>query len=621
MSKKTLCQRVGLNLVLALAILLTLGLSASSGAPPAQEEMTYTVKLGDNLWTLAEKYLGSGPAYWAIVGATNSKYEEDTSFAHIENPNLIHPGWKLFIPSAEEAAEYIALAKAAPAEPVTLRVGATTIWDAINPATGWESYTLRYWFHDGLIEWAELQTFEPGLAESWTVSDDGLVWTFKVREGVTFHDGTPCTAEDVAWSLNFLMEGMIGPLELYVTGFEEVVALDPTTVQITVSEPTALMLTARLHYAWILPRSVWESMTYDEIMEFEDPAAVIGTGPYKLVEYVEDEYMIVEANEDYYRGKPVIDRIVIQQYATEDAIVQALLAGEVDLITEVPYTAVQPLQDAENVEVVIMDSLSLDDLVINSHVDGTQPESLNDPAVRLAMDYAIDKQKIINVAYAGYGEIAGSILVPAMGDWVSPDLVPLPLDPDEGNRILDEAGYLDSDGDGIREDADGNPLEYRLYSEELGFAARILEIISDGLADIGISAPPTLMDGDALYDLLEPDWDFDMILWGWGWDPDPDFAVFCFTCQSIADWLSDCGYCNEEYDAIYREQGITMDEEERRELIWEAQEILFEDRPYINLVYPLTIQAYRSDRFTFTDFSGGDLLNKWNLVKDPQPVQ
>jgi ABC-type transport system substrate-binding protein len=147
-----------------------------------------------------------------------------------------------------------------------------------------------------------------------------------------------------------------------------------------------------------------------------------------------------------------------------------------------------------------------------------------------------------------------------------------------------------------------------------------LEIISYGLAQIGISAPPTLMDGDALYDLLEPDWDFDMILWGWGWDPDPDFAVYCFTCESIGDYLSDVGYCNEEYDALYLEQGITLDEDERRELIWDAQEMLFNDRPYINLVYPLTIQAYRSDLFTFTDFSGGDLLNKWNLVKDPQIV-
>jgi len=509
----------------------------------------------------------------------------------------------------------------AAAEPVTLRVGATTIWDAMNPATGWESYVLRYWFYDGLIEWTELQGFEPGLAESWEVSEDGLVWTFKIREGVTFHDGTPMMAEDVAWSMNLLMAGKIGPLELYVEGFEEVVALDPTTVQITLSEPTALMETARLHYAWILPRSVWEGKTDDEILEFEDPASLIGTGPYKIVEYVEDEHMIVEANENYYRGKPVIDRIVIQQYATEDAMVQALLSGEVDLIDEVPLTAVQPLLDEQTVEVAIMDSLTLIDLVINSHVNGTQPESLNDPAVRLAMENAIDKQAIINVGYAGYGEVASSILVPAMGDWVSPNIQPIPHDPDEANRILDEAGYLDSDGDGVREDAGGNPLEYRLYAEETGTYARILEIISDNLAEIGISAPPTLMDGDSLYDLLEPDWDFDMILWQWGWDPDPDFAVYCFTCNSIADYLSDSGYCNEAYDEIYGAQGTALDPEQRKQLIWQAQEILFEERPYITLLYPKTVQAYRSDRFQFTNMAGGDLLKKWTIVKDVQSLE
>ena len=93
-------KRTFVNLFLVFAILLTL-VSAVSSAPPAQEELTYTVKLGDNLWTLAEKYLGTGPAYWAIVEATNAKYEEDTSFANIENPSLIHPGWKLLIPGAE----------------------------------------------------------------------------------------------------------------------------------------------------------------------------------------------------------------------------------------------------------------------------------------------------------------------------------------------------------------------------------------------------------------------------------------------------------------------------------------------------------------------------------------
>jgi len=100
-------RRRFINLVLVLAMLVTLGVNVASAAPPAQEEMTYTVKLGDNLWTLAEKYLGSGPAYWAIVNATNTEHEKDTSFAYIQNPSLIHPGWKLLIPSAEEAAAFM----------------------------------------------------------------------------------------------------------------------------------------------------------------------------------------------------------------------------------------------------------------------------------------------------------------------------------------------------------------------------------------------------------------------------------------------------------------------------------------------------------------------------------
>ena len=104
-------KRTFVNLFLVFAILLAL-VSTASAAPPAaevlaQEELTYTVKLGDTLWALAEKYLGSGPAYWAIVGATNDRYATDPSFAKIDNPSLIHPGWKLLIPGAEEAAKYV----------------------------------------------------------------------------------------------------------------------------------------------------------------------------------------------------------------------------------------------------------------------------------------------------------------------------------------------------------------------------------------------------------------------------------------------------------------------------------------------------------------------------------
>jgi peptide/nickel transport system substrate-binding protein len=527
-------------------------------------------------------------------------------------------------PAPTAATEAPAPTEAPPAEaeePVTLRVADTYIWDTANPAIGWYGYDVRYLIYDTLVEEAGISNFVPGLAESWEVSDDGLVWTFKIREGVTFHDGTPLNAEEVAWSLNWTIENEIETFSFYLANFEEIVALDDTTLQVTLSGPVGNM-EYLLMYVWILPRSVWEGMTYDDILEFEDLSAAIGTGPYKLVDWVEGEYMILDANEDYFRGPPKIDRIVWQEYATEDAAVQALLAGEVDAIAAdtIPGTAIQTLEEAENIEVAIMNSTDIDELIINSHENGTQPASLNDQAVRLAIAHAIDKQQIVNVAYLGYAEAASTIIPTSMGDWHNTDVVDIPFDPDEGNRILEDAGYVDSDGDGIREDQDGNPLEYRLYATEGATEARILEIISDGLAQIGISAPPTLMDEDSLIGLY-PDFDFDMIYWGWGLDPDPDFAMLIFTCDQREEggW-NDSGYCDEDFEAMYLEQGITVDHEARRDLIWEMQKKLFDERPYIMLTYYNAVEAFDSDRFTGFGLEAGDILWKSALLQ-AEPVE
>jgi peptide/nickel transport system substrate-binding protein len=501
-------------------------------------------------------------------------------------------------------------------EPVTLRIGTTYIWDTANPTYGWYNYGLRYMIYDTLVEEAGIGNFIPGLAESWSYSDDGLVWTFKIREGVTFHDGTPCDAEAVAWSLNWTIENEAETFSFYLANFDEIVALDDTTVQVTLSEPVGNM-EYLLMYVWILPESVWGDLTYDEIMEFEDLSAGVGTGPYKLSEWVEGEYLILDANEDYFRGAPAIDRIIWQEYATQDATVQALLAGEIDAISSdnIPSTSIQTLQETENIEVPILESTAIDELIINSHEDGTQPESIKDPAVRLAIAYGIDKQAIIDVAYLGYADPASVIIPASMGDWHNSDVVDIPFDPEEGARVLEEAGYLDSDGDGVREDADGNPLEYRLYASDDASNARVLEIISDGLAQVGISAPPTVMDEDSLIGLY-PDFDFDMIYWGWGLDPDPDFAMLIFTCDERGEggW-NDSGYCNEEFDQMYYEQAVTYDHEARRQLIWKMSEMLFEERPYIVLSYYKTIEAFRSDRFTGFGTESGDILWKSDLLK------
>jgi peptide/nickel transport system substrate-binding protein len=519
----------------------------------------------------------------------------------------------------EEVEEEVPAEEIPSVEPVTLKVGTTYIWDTANPTFGWYGYTIRYMIYDTLVEEMGISNFQPGLAESWTVSDDGLVWMFKIREGVKFHDGTPCDANAVAWSLNWTLENDIETFAFYLYNFSEIVALDDTTLQVTLSDPVGNM-EYLLMYVWILPESVWGTMTYDEIMEFEDLSAGIGTGPYVLKEWSEGEHLIMEANKDYWRTTPVIDQIIYQEYATEDAMVQALLAGEIDVVEVVPATAIQTLQDAPNIEVPIMGSTIIDELIINSHENGTQPESIWDPAVRLAMAYGIDKQQIVNVAYLGLADALGPVVPTSMGDWHNSDIQDIPFDPTEGNRILDEAGYVDSDNDGIREYSDGSPLEYRFYGTDDATVARIMEIISDGLAQVGISAPPTLMDEDSLI-ALYPAFDFDLVYWGWGLDPDPDFAMLIFTCdQRDEGGWSDSGYCDEEFEEWYVEQGITVDHEARRQLIWKMQEKLFNDRPYIVLTNAKNVQAYRSDRFTGFGTEPGDILWKAALLQG-KPVQ
>lgn len=503
-------------------------------------------------------------------------------------------------------------------EPVTLTVAVEDIWDTPNPATGWENWTLRSLIFDTISEWTTSDGFEPGLAESWEVSDDGLVWTFKIREGVTFHDGSPCDAEAVAWSVNFYIDNEIETMGSYVYGFEDVRALDSTTLQITLAEPTAVMISSRLMYLWIVPRSVWEGKDLADILEFDDIVSATGSGPYKVVDYVKDEYLILEAHEDYWRGKPKIDRVIYQQFANANAMIQALLGGDVDFVHEAPPTSVKELQDSENVEVVFVQNMSVNNLIINSKDDGTQHPALWDPAVRLAIAYAVDKQKVANVAYAGLGTPQTAFLAAGMGDMVNTDIEEIPFDPAEGNRVLEEAGYLDADGDGVREDADGNPLEFRLYAEDSGTTVRTIQIISEGLAQIGISAPPIPQDDLGVY---YPSYDFDLMYWGWYWDPDPDFAVSTFTCEQAKEGgFSDCGYCNAEYDELYAAQASEMDPDKRREIIWQAQEMIFNERPYIMVVEDPGVDVYRNDRFTGFGTESKSVLWKYAfLMGEPVP--
>jgi peptide/nickel transport system substrate-binding protein len=493
------------------------------------------------------------------------------------------------------------------AEPVTMRIRYYREPSSLNPLQTWGGgWHIKYMMYDRLSDLDTVTSVRPGLAESWEYNEDYTVWTFKIREGVTFHDGTPCAAEDIAWSINWMIENEFPSMSAYVDGIKEAIALDGTTLQLNLEGPSPNLVSAKLIFLWILPRSVWEGLTYDEVMEKEGLDCTIGTGPYKVVDWMRDQYMILEAYDGYWRGRSPVDRIIFQHYSTEEAAVQALLAGEIDMIDQVPWHAVETLEEVEDIEVVTLPILWTQYLMLNAREQGTQARSLLDPTVRLAIAHAIDKQRIIDIVYLGYGEVGTIPTDSDFGDLHNPNIVDVPFDIAEGNRILDEAGYIDTDGDGIREWSDGTSLQYRMYTDEGATGIRKLEIVAEGLAQVGISATPQQIDKmGSLY----PDYDFDLATWGWRWDPDIDESLRSFRCEEAPDGWNDCGLCDPQYDELYAQLGATLDEEKRRDIIWQMQEIFFESRCYIVFSYPPQIAAYRSDRFT--NFNTTDYSTLW----------
>jgi peptide/nickel transport system substrate-binding protein len=454
-------------------------------------------------------------------------------------------------------------------------------------------------------------SFTLSLAESAEVSEDGMVWTFTLRPGNTFHDGTPLTAEDVVFSYLFYQSHEDFPyMPVYTEYFESVEAPDDNTVVINLSEPIPNM-ESQLIFLYVLPKHIWEQ--YDDptgAVEFENQE-MIGSGPFKLVEYAQGEFVHLEAVKDHPLTPPKIDEIVFQTFDNQDALVQAIITGQVDMITEMPNTAVPTLRNAENVELVIGAPFSpeVTDIIINQvAAENCPPEdgvcsghpALLDRNVRQALAHATDKQKIIDVVLLGLGTPGLTLIPDGLGRWYNDSIQDYAFDIEESNQILDEAGYLDTDDDGVREMPDGtNPLVFRLnWPNDSDTAPRIAELLNESWSQIGVDLESQALDPDALTSVCCPAFDFDIAIWGWGSDPDPAFLLSVHLTDEIPTGTSESGYSNPEFDDLFAQQAITLDPEERRDIIWRMQEILHQDIAYIIPFYPQSTQAFRTDRFT-----------------------
>lgn len=493
--------------------------------------------------------------------------------------------------------------------PSIVRIGWAGSPDTLNPgmAVLSESYTIFELVYDSMYELNMDGTFTLTLAESATVSDDRLVWTFKIRDGITFHDGQPLTAKDVAFSYNLYQSTEDYPwMGGYTSYFESVEATDANEVVITLTEAIP-NIESQLVFLYVLPEHIWGS---ESAVEF-DNVSMIGSGPFKMVEYAQSEFVHLAANKDHFLTPPNVDEAIFQTFENNDALVQAIKTGQVDMIMEMPATAVATLESEEAVEVFVGAPLSptVTDIIFNQVLPENCPEgdgictghpALLDRNVRLALAHATDKQKIIDIIYLGNASPGLTLIPDGLGVWYNSSLADYEFDLAKAAQILDDNGYVDADGDGIRDMPDGSrSLTFRVnWPSDSVDGPRLAELLSEMWGALGIKTELQSMDPDALTAVCCPAFDFDVMLWGWGSDPDPNLLLSVMTSAEITTGSSETGYSNTEYDELYTQQAVEPDFEKRKELVWKMQEMVHDDVVYIIPYYDPNIQAYRSDRFT-----------------------
>lgn len=508
-------------------------------------------------------------------------------------------------------------------EKVVLRVGGLEDIDCWNPYSCngiWQYGRLMY---EGFFEPGPNPEClgEPVLADSYEVSSDYKTHTIHLHKGITFSDGTPYNAYTAAEYIDWVRnnEDLKG-MQAETVYMESVKALDDLTFTFTTSRPINTFVDYGSHWFFQFPPKYWKSLPADQIFtdEYMPP---IGTGPYVLTEHLPGQHIIYDARPDYYRGKPPIDRVIYQIYSSTDALLLAYLQGEIDMTSmDIPPEAYDQLKNAPHTVVEEKGGGNYYRLIFNMAEQSKKNLVINDPNVREAIDYAIDKQRILDLALLGHGELCPNNWI--CDNTLDPNLKVTPYDAAKAKEILDSAGFVDKNNDGIRETQDGKPIEFRLYFDMSdGPSTTIMPLISGWLKDIGFNTRAEGQEHSTYMQTILGDRDFDLAIISEGADVDFVGVEFDHTCWAAEQGLSALdysGYCDPEFDKLLEDYRFATDAQTKQTVYLKAMELLNKDRPEIILAGQHTLQAYNSDKFEFplnSCFVGRGMFWPWSLMQ------
>jgi peptide/nickel transport system substrate-binding protein len=424
----------------------------------------------------------------------------------------------------------------------------------------------------------------PELAESWDISDDGLEYTFNLREDVTWHDGEQFTADDVVFTYELHMHEDTGSPRFteLSTRIDTVEAVDDYTVQYTLSQPASPFLQQSMVY-YIVPEHILGDVEPADLASHDfsigTEGVTIGCGPFIFQEWVSDDHITLVRNEDYYKGAPHIDQWIQRVVPDQTVLAQQIGTGEVDYggVQEADYDG---LDAQENVNVTTYDTFNF--TFYSYQLDEERTTLFQEREVRQALLYGLDREGLIQAIRFGIGEVAvGTMPVPS---WAyDPDSIDrhYDYDPDRAREMLDEAGWVVGD-DGIRE-RDGERFSFQIFTNAGNeIREQYVAVMQEQWREIGVECTPQTEEWNAFLDRITSTRDYEVFLVGFSWGVEPHQETM---------WQTDGGfnmngYSNPEVDDLLAQALETTDQDERREIYTEMQNIVLDDLPSPILDFP-----------------------------------
>ena len=421
---------------------------------------------------------------------------------------------------------------------------------------------------------------KPWLAESYNISKDGKELTFHLRDDIHFSDGQPITADDVI----FTYETIINPLvdgsnvaQQYID-VEKVVKINERVVKFYMKKPyfKALQISALTWDVGIYPKHIYE---FDDAEKFNkrvsDP---VGSGPYVFERWNVGREIVLRRNENYWGHKPKLEKIVYKFITNASACLQSLRSGQVDIMIPTPEQFADLFEDDEFKKE--FECLSYWTPWTPFYYMGWNQDTVffKDKLVRQAMTHIVNREYVVEFLLKGHAELISSSFY-IKGSDNNPDIKPWPYDPERAKELLDQAGWVDTDGDGIR-DKDGVPLRFKFtYAADSTLYTQLAKLFKDNAAKVGVEVMPDPFEWSVLIPKLS-DREFEAMVMGWGGDILEDPYQIFHSSQIGNRACNYVGFSDSEADRLMEQARVTIEDEERSKIFHRLHEILHEEQPY-----------------------------------------